>query len=309
MLTCDRWQTTYAWIVRVFQRIGIIVKRGDERVAGTLERLVAYLQAQPIEIAIESASAPPLAAANISRVHRDALGRTSQLVIVIGGDGTFLSAARSLVDYDVPLLGINVARLGFLTDLNPLELSEPLEAILAGNFQEERRFLLKTSIARGETNAFQATALNDVVVHKSNIARLIEFETYIDTHLVYRQRSDGLIVSTPTGSTAYALAGGGPILYPSLDAIVLVPICPHTLSNRPLVVDMNSRIEIVLGQGDQAEGHLTCDGQTAVELLPGDRVIIEKKRRRIRMIHPLGYDYFATLRSKLGWNSEGQPRC
>lgn len=293
----------------MFQRIGIIVKRGDERVAGTLERLVAYLQAQPIEIAIESASAPPLAAANISRVHRDTLGQTSQLVIVIGGDGTFLSAARSLVDYDVPLLGINVARLGFLTDLNPLELSEPLDAILAGNFQEEHRFLLKTSIARGETNAFQATALNDVVVHKSNIARLIEFETYIDTHLVYRQRSDGLIVSTPTGSTAYALAGGGPILYPSLDAIVLVPICPHTLSNRPLVVDLDSRIEIVLGQGDQAEGHLTCDGQTAVELLPGDRVIIEKKRRRIRMIHPLGYDYFATLRSKLGWNSEGQPRC
>nr|MBS0019953.1 NAD(+) kinase [Gammaproteobacteria bacterium] len=296
-------------MVRVFQRIGIIVKRGDERVAGTLDRLVAYLQARSIDIAIEAESAPPRAATDISRVPRDTLGRTSQLVMVIGGDGTFLSAARSLVDYDVPLLGINVARLGFLTDLNPLELSEPLDAILAGNFQEERRFLLKTRIARGSTHAFQATALNDVVVHKSNIARLIEFETYIDTHLVYRQRSDGLIVSTPTGSTAYALAGGGPILRPSLDAIVLVPICPHTLSNRPLVVDMNSRIEVILNPNDQAEGHLTCDGQTAVALLPGDRVIIEKKRRRIRMIHPPGYDYFATLRSKLGWNSEGQPRC
>lgn len=293
----------------MFQRIGIIVKRGDERVLGTLDRLAAYLQAQSIETAIESDSAPLLAAAGIRAVDRDALGRTCQLVIVIGGDGTFLSAARSLVDYNVPLLGINVARLGFLTDLNPLELSEPLGAILAGNFQEERRFLLKASIAREDTTVFEATALNDVVVHKCNIARLIEFETYIDTHLVYRQRSDGLIVSTPTGSTAYALAGGGPILHPGLDAIVLVPICPHTLTNRPLVVDMDSRIEIALGEGDQAEGQLTCDGQTALELLPGDRVIIEKKPSRLRLIHPPGYDYFATLRSKLGWNSEGQRRC
>jgi NAD+ kinase len=299
-----------AWIARVFQRIGIIVKRGDERVPGTLDRLVAYLQARSIDTAIESDSAPLLAATGIRDVDRDTLGRTSQLVIVIGGDGTFLSAARSLVDYNVPLLGINVARLGFLTDLNPLQLSEPLDAILAGRFQEERRFLLKTRIARGDTTAFEATALNDVVVHKCNIARLIEFETYIDTHLVYRQRSDGLIVSTPTGSTAYALAGGGPILHPGLDAIVLVPICPHTLTNRPLVVDKDSRIEVALGEGDhQAEGQLTCDGQTALELLSGDRVIIEKKPSRLRLIHPPGYDYFATLRLKLGWNSEGQRRC
>ena len=270
---------------------------------------MAYLQAQSIEIAIESDSAPALTAAGISHVDRGTLGRTCQLVIVIGGDGTFLSAARSLVDYDVPLLGINVARLGFLTDLNPMELSEPLEAILAGNFQEERRFLLETSILRADTNVFQATALNDVVLHKSNIARLIEFETRIDSHLVYRQRSDGLIVSTPTGSTAYALAGGGPILHPGLDAIVLVPICPHTLTNRPLVVDIDSRIEIVLGEGDQAEGHLTCDGQTALQLHPGDRVVIETKPHRLHLIHPPSYDYFATLRSKLGWNSEGQRRC
>lgn len=293
----------------MFQRIGIIIKRGDQRVAGTLDRLVTYLQAKSIETVIESDSAPALTAVGIGHVDRDTLGRTCQLVIVIGGDGTFLSAARSLVDYDVPLLGINVARLGFLTDLNPLELSEPLEAILAGSFQEEWRFLLETSIVRADTNVFQATALNDVVVHKSNIARLIEFETHIDSHLVYRQRSDGLIVSTPTGSTAYALAGGGPILHPGLDAIVLVPICPHTLTNRPLVVDIDSRIQIVLGEGDQAEGHLTCDGQTAVQLRPGDQVVIETKPRRLHLIHPPGYDYFATLRSKLGWNSEGQRRC
>lgn len=293
----------------MFQRIGIIVKHGDERVAGTLNRLVAYLQAQSVETAIECDSVTSLLEPNIHRVDRDTLGQTCQLVIVIGGDGTFLSASRSLVDYDVPLLGINVARLGFLTDLNPVDLPEPLEAILHGNFLEEQRFLLKASIARGASNVFSTTALNDVVVHKRNIARLIEFATYIDNHLVYRQRSDGLIVSTPTGSTAYALAGGGPILHPSLDAIVLVPICPHTLTNRPLVVNMESRIEIVLGEGDQAEGHLTCDGQTAVELFPCDRVVIEKKRRWLRLIHPAGYDYFATLRSKLGWNSEGHRRC
>lgn len=295
--------------MRVFQRIGIIVKHGDERVVGTLDRLIAYLQAQSIDIAIESDTVSGHGTTGIRRSDRDTIGQTCQLVIVIGGDGTFLSAARSLVDYDVPLLGINVAYLGFLTDLNPLELSEPLDAILAGHFQEERRFLLQTWIVREKAKAFEATALNDVVVHKCNIARLIEFDTYIDGHLVYRQRSDGLIVSTPTGSTAYALAGGGPILHPRLNAIVLVPICPHTLTNRPLVVDRDSRIQIILGPGDRAEGQLTCDGQTALELLPGDRVIIEKKPRRLRLIHPPSYDYFATLRSKLGWNSLGQRQC
>lgn len=290
----------------MFQRIGIIVKRGDKRVTGTLERLVAFLKARSVDLLMESDSAQVLPRLGIANTDRATLGRTCGLVIVIGGDGTFLSAARSLVDYEVPLLGINVARLGFLTDINPKELAERLGEILEGKFQEEWRFLLTTAILREGKPVVEATALNDIVVHKWEIARLIEFNTYVDSHLVYRQRSDGLIVSTPTGSTAYALAGGGPILHPSLDAIVLVPICPHTLTNRPLVVDGQSRIEIVMGNAEHAEAQLTCDGQTTLELMPCDRVVIERKERRLHMVHPPGYDYYATLRAKLGWNSETQ---
>ena len=173
------------------------------------------------------------------------------LVVVVAGDGTFLSAARSLVDQDVPLLGVNLGRLGFLADVMPDEMSVRLNEILDGDFIDERRFLLDVAVERGIERVFSGSALNEAVTHKSSMARLVEFETYIDGHLVNSQRSDGLIVATPTGSTAYALSGGGPILHPSLDAIVLVPICPHTLSSRPVVVGGGSVVEVVLG--DDAE--------------------------------------------------------
>lgn len=291
----------------MFQHIGIIGKPADERVAITFEKLVAFLRARSIQPLVEASSPFANRDLGLAAVAREALGSMCDLVIVIGGDGTFLSAARGLVDHHVPLLGINVARLGFLTDINPREMTEHLDEVLAGRYQEEQRFLLQAILEREGTPIAEASAFNDVVAHKWNIARLIEFETYIDSHLVYRQRSDGLIVSTPTGSTAYALAGGGPILYPSLNAIVLVPICAHTLSTRPLVVGGESRIEMCMDKEAQVEARLTCDGQTMLELLPGDRVLIRKKANPVRLIHPLSYDYYTTLRAKLGWHSQREP--
>jgi len=226
------------------------------------------------------------------------------LVIVVGGDGTLLKAARLLVDMDVRILGINLGRLGFLTDVSRHEMEARLDEIFAGRFQEESRFLLRAVVVRNGEETMHGDALNDVVLQKWNVARLIQFDTHIDGLFVTTQRADGLIVSTPTGSTAYALSGGGPILHPSLNAIALVPICPHTLSNRPIVVDAMSTVEIVVCDGQQTSAQLTFDGQTASALEPGDRVVIRRKDRPVRLIHPPDHDYFATLRTKLHWAKE-----
>ena len=288
-----------------FRTVGLIGKHGDERVAQTLEQLVALLRSVRAEILFDAESADKLPSFGLPVVDRQALGRRSDLVIVVAGDGTFLGAARSLVDLDVPLLGVNLGRLGFLADVMPGEMIDRLKEVLAGDYDEERRFLLDTRVVRDGRDVFRGLALNEVVMHKWHIARLIQFETYIDDRLVNTQRSDGLIVATPTGSTAYALSGGGPILHPGLDAVVLVPICPHTLSSRPLVASADSEFEIRMDHsGEQPEAQLTCDGQTTLELVPADRIVIRRKQRRLRLVHPRGHDYFATLRAKLHWARE-----
>ncbi len=189
---------------------------------------------------------------------------------------------------------------GFLTDVSPHEMLGTVEDILHGRYLEESRFLLHASVHRGDETISCSDALNDVVVHKWSVARMIEFETYIDDQFVNTQRSDGLIVSTPTGSTAYALSAGGPILHPTLNALVLAPICPHTLSNRPIIVDGNSRIEVRVSASTQ-DAQVTYDGQLSLGLLAGDRVRMHRKDHPIRLIHPAGHDYFALLRAKLNW--------
>ena len=285
----------------MFKSVGLIAKHGDKRVAETLESLSCYLADLQVDVVLDARSAESLPNFQLTSADRETLAKSCDLVIIIGGDGTFLSAARSLGQHDARVLGINLGRLGFLTDISPADMSQHLGDILAGNFEVEKRFLLRATIMRGGERVITEDALNDVVVHKWNIARLIEFETYVDARLVNSQRSDGLIVSTPTGSTAYALSGGGPVLCPTLEAVVLVPICPHTLSSRPIVVDSGSRIEIVMGRGAPAEAQLTCDGQTTLELRPGDRICIQKRSGYLNLIHPAGYDYYATLRTKLHW--------
>ena len=285
----------------VFGTVGLIAKRGDARVGETLGRLIAMLRARGLEVLLDARSRDAYSGSDTAEVARDALGDRCDLVVVVAGDGTFLSAARSLVDQDVPLLGVNLGRLGFLTDIMPDEMSDRLNEILDGEFVEERRFLLEVTVDRGPERIYSGSALNEVVTHKSSMARLVEFEIHIDGHLVHSQRSDGLIVATPTGSTAYALSGGGPILHPSLDAIVLVPICPHTLTSRPVVVGGGSVVEVVLGDGAETAVQLSCDGRAKVELAAGDHISIRKHRPDLRLIHPTGHEYYATLRAKLHW--------
>jgi len=222
---------------------------------------------------------------------------------VVGGDGTLLNAARSLAEPGVAVLGVNLGRLGFLVDVSPEEMTQQLDQILAGKFIEEERTLLHASVVRDGQLLTESAALNDVIVHKRDIARMIELDTFIDGHFLNTNRSDGLIVATPTGSTAYALSGGGPIIHPKLAAISLVPICPHTLSNRPIVVDDTSIIEIILHE-DTLEATISCDGQVSQPLQSGDRVTVRKHAHTLRLLHPQEHDYFTILRKKLRWSEQ-----
>jgi NAD+ kinase len=283
-----------------FDTIGLIGKHAEATVASTLRQLSDYLRDRGVSVLVDQTSAEMIAGQGVETVQREAMGERCDLAIVVGGDGTLLNAARALVSYDVPVLGVNVGRLGFLTDISPGEMLHTLGEILAGRYREEARWMLHATVSRGEETVSRCDALNDVVIHKWSVARMIEFETYIDGQFVNTQRSDGLIVSTPTGSTAYALSAGGPILHPTLNALVLAPICPHTLSNRPVVVDGDCRVDLVVGQNTQ-DAQVTCDGQISLGLLGGDRIGIGKKDRAIRLIHPADHDYFSLLRAKLSW--------
>lgn len=276
----------------------------------TLLRLYDYLISQQMEVVIEEATCRLLEGKPLPGVPEIELPRHSDLVIVVGGDGTLLHAARVLASQNIPLLGINLGRLGFLVDLSPDQMIPRLDEILNGQYEQECRFLLEVSMGDESSPHQNILAFNDVVLHKWNIARMIEFETYVDDQLVNDQRSDGLIVSTPTGSTAYALSGGGPLLYPSLNAIVMVPICPHTLSNRPIVVDGDSEIEIRLNPAHTEDVQITCDGQTTIPAMPGEVIRIRKAEHQVRLIHPKGYDYYSILRAKLGWSENPKKnRC
>lgn len=284
-----------------FRRIGLIAKRDDPAVPKTLARVAGFLRASGCELLADEATAArmPDPAAAVCPPGR--LGCEADLVVVVGGDGTFLHAARAVADAGVPLLGVNLGRLGFLVDVSPEEIPERLGEVLAGHYVEDRRALLHARVVRAGEILHESDALNDVVVHKADVARMIEVETYIDGRFVCAQRADGLIVSTPTGSTAYALSGGGPILHPALEALVLVPICPHTLSNRPIVVSGGSRVEIVVGGWHHPDAAVTCDGQDLYHLQPGDRIEVARRDPPVRLIHPPGYDPYEILRRKLGW--------
>jgi NAD+ kinase len=203
-----------------------------------------------------------------------------------------------MADYDLPLVGINLGRLGFLVDITPHQIEDRLDQIVEGAYNADARTLLDARLDGGPE---AGRALNDVVIHKWNTVRMIEFETYIDGRFVNVQRSDGLIVATPTGSTAYALSGGGPLIHPGMDALLLVPICPHTLSNRPLVVPGGSRIEVRLRNVDPDLVRLTCDGQLDLQISDDTPIVIERSHARIRLLHPRGHDHYSILRAKLGW--------
>ena len=286
-----------------FTHVGLIGKSEDSHVSTTLHALSSYLEQQKVEILLDEGLADILPGSPHAVVGRRTLAGACDLAIVVGGDGTLLNAARSLAESDIAVLGVNLGRLGFLVDVSPEDMHRQLDKILSGQFSEEHRTLLHMTVIREGEVLSQSSALNDVVVHKKDIARLIELDTYIDGHFLNNNRSDGLIVSTPTGSTAYALSGGGPILHPRLEAITLVPICPHTLSNRPIVIDDDSVIEIIIHKGT-LEATVSCDGQVDQSLQADDLITVRKHDHALRLLHPPGHDYFAVLREKLRWSEQ-----
>ena len=290
--------------------IGIIAKNQGEAVGDTIKTLFHYLTQQSCEVVLDESAGSVLGNdLNANIVSREVLSQSCDLAVVVGGDGTLLSAVRSLSNNNIPILGINLGRLGFLVDISPQDMLQCFEQILAGNFVSEERFLLSAQVIRDDSVIAEEIAFNDVVVHIRDVARMIEFETYINDQFVYQQRSDGLVVSTPTGSTAYALSSGGPLLHGTLNAMVLVPICPHTLTNRPLVVNADSVVDVVIGDGRQSTAQVTFDGQTGVDVRPGDRICIRRKEKNICLIHPSNYDYYEILRAKLRWNEQIIPHA
>ena len=287
-----------------FQSIGLIGKAGAPPVARTLTKLIEDLKKRGLRVVLDESAAAYFEHPPEAVFSRRELAGHCDLAIVVGGDGTLLNAARSLAGADVPVLGVNLGRLGFLTDVSPDDMHERLNEIFAGQYEEEHRSLLHASVNRDGQTINESDALNDVVIHKWDIARMIEIETSINGRFLNSLRADGLIVSTPTGSTAYALSGGGPILDPALEALVLVPICPHTLSNRPIVVSDQVKIEIVLHGEDSTKAQITCDGQVNFELMSGDKVRIRRKDHDLRLIHPQKHDHFDIMRKKLRWGEQ-----
>jgi NAD+ kinase len=225
------------------------------------------------------------------------------LAVVVGGDGTLLQVGRLLAPKNIPIIGVNLGRLGFLVDISSSRLDQQLQEMLEGKYTVEPRTLLQADVFRGKKKLGSEGALNDVVVHVRNDVRMIEFDTKIDGEFVNTQRADGMIVSTPTGSTAYSLSAGGPILHPSLNAVTMVPICPHTLSHRPIVVSAENEIEILLCESRNVNARISFDGQANINLRAGDRIVIRQHENKLLLIHPEDYDYYHILRSKLGWSA------
>jgi NAD+ kinase len=283
------------------KNIGLVAKLQSPAATDALQTLIYHLQRRDLRLMLHQGSGEALPqSTDLPIVDTETLGGQCDLIIVIGGDGTLLRTARLLARYEARLVGINLGRLGFLADIKPTEMTTDLDAILNGNFLEEKRFLIQATAFRGKTVLTHCSAVNDIVIHKWNTTHLFGFTTHINKCLLGHQRADGVLISTPTGSTAYCLSGGGPIVHPSLNVLILLLLLPHTLSHAPLVLDSDNEIEVTLQLNQEVEAQLTCDGEASQTLLPGDRVTIQR-HRHIYLIHPPNHDHYATLRDKLLW--------
>ncbi|MGC1183388.1 NAD(+) kinase [Legionella sp.] len=290
-----------------FKRVILYARqhRANQGVSESLQRLVEFLQKQNVTVYqhIDTLHGFDM---KLPVLTKKEMGKKNDLIIAIGGDGNLLSAARMSTKVNTPVVGINRGRLGFLTDILPHDIEIQLSAVLAGQYTEEKRFLLHTKIYDETSTYFEGDAVNDVVLSRGNETHLIEFSVYVNEQLVSHYRSDGMIVSTPTGSTAYALSAGGPIMHPQLNAIVLVPMFSHSLSSRPLVIDGEAKIELHISQWNESDLRVSCDGHESRMVKPGQKVVIQKDGYQLRLLHPLDYHYYDTLRSKLGWESKHQ---
>ena len=291
-------------MIPYYKTVGLIGKPNHEGASTTLKILYDYLSTHGYQIMIESTVAQSLALKDIKVGTLTDIGQEAELAIVVGGDGYMLGAARVLACFDIGVIGVNRGNLGFLTDLSPDEILAPLKEILAGESRSEQRFIIETEVYRHGKLKSSNSAVNEAVLHAGKVASMIEFEVYIDGSFMFSQRSDGLIISTPTGSTAYSMSAGGPILTPNLNALTLVPMFPHTLTSRPIVVDGNSEIKLILSNDNHENLQVSCDGHIILAVMPGDEVIIKKSQCSIRLVHPLNHNYFNVLRTKLGWGSK-----
>jgi NAD+ kinase len=282
-----------------FPRIALVGRHTGAGV-DTVDRLARFLSERGHSVVLEEETARSAGAVAAATAPAEDLGANADLVVVLGGDGTMLSVARRLAQHDVPLIGINQGRLGFLTDIPLARLEPTLASMLDGRFVEERRRMLDATVRRADGETVGALALNDVVVNRGSLGTMIEFAVEIDGRFAFAMRADGMIVATPTGSTAYALSAGGPILDPSVPAFALVPVAPHGLTHRPIAVADTSRLEITVVRGRDAAAH--CDGQSRFPLSEGESVVVRRAEYTARLLHPEDHDYFAMLRKKLHWS-------
>ncbi|MDR3221951.1 MAG: NAD(+)/NADH kinase [Candidatus Accumulibacter sp.] len=294
--------------------IALIGKYQSREIVESLSLLARNLHERGVDVLVEEATAslsadlPDTGAGPHvwTRCGYAGIGERADAAIVLGGDGTMLNVARRLARYRVPLVGVNQGRLGFMTDIARTDMLICVDDLLAGKFTAESRMLLSGEIVRNGQVAASSLALNEIVVDKGAIGRLIDFDLYVDGEFLYNLRSDGMIVSTPTGSTAYSLSANGPVLHPQVSGIALVPLCPHSLTNRPVLVGDRNTIEIRIARADDSRAHF--DGQVTFDMKPGDALRIRRSEDSVCFLHPPGYSYFAMLREKLHWNQQPTTR-
>ena len=286
-----------------FNKIGLVGRPDHKGVVTSLKRLTSYLIDKEKSIFVDEATASLLDNPSANVVTKSELSVSCDLVIVVGGDGSMLNVSKYVASADVPVIGVNRGKLGFLTDILPDEIESKIDDVLSGSYSVEKRFLLDIFLHKDGDSEHLGSALNDVVLHPGSAAQMIEFELFIDDTFVYSQESDGLIIATPTGSTAYALSAGGPIMHPSLDAMVLAPMYPHSLSSRPVVVDGESQIKIMIPSTGSRSPKISCDGDVKYSSSSGDQFLITKKQVSLHLIHPPNHSFYEACRSKLGWGS------
>lgn len=288
-----------------FPNIAILGRHEDPRVAEPLQVLTRHLTKAGINVLASDALQLELP---VTRMDETELCGSADLVIAIGGDGTMLYASRLAREPGTPILGINRGRLGFLADVTPDEMITSVDQVLHGDYSRDSRLLLESRLVKQSGEESTAFALNDVVLKRRETGRMVDFSTRVDGNFVNTHSGDGLIVATPTGSTAYALSCGGPIISPQLDAVVVVPVCPHTLTDRPIVIPANQSIEVRLLERDETKAAVTVDGHAVGEIVPEDKLIISAAGKRVTLVHPPGYDFYGILRSKLFWGRDNRKR-
>jgi len=288
-----------------FQKVAVVGRHDDSRVSEPMTLLITHLTKAGVAVVTAEDMALDLP---VERVKKSELANHADLVIAIGGDGTMLYAGGIVASSGVPLFGINHGRLGFLADVTPDDMIASVDHVLGGEYTVEERLLLDARLSMADGQTISATAFNDVVLQRHGTGRMVDFEASVAGQFVNTHSGDGLIVATPTGSTAYALSCGGPIIEPQLDAVVIVPICPHTLTDRPIVIAAGQEIEIRLLEREDTQADISVDGHALGAIQPDDKLTINAAEKRIHLIHPPGYDFYGILRSKLLWGRDNRTR-